>query len=221
MAVAEDSSAEGCSGDRRGAGSSRRRWVPAKRVGLESKLRSRLPLVAAISIRGAGFLLAAGSARRCACSSVAAANVERGRSARGRQARGTAVPEGRLHGPGACRWPTLAARILPGGGLPARPARPGESLRRGRESARNGCPSRRDPVHRSASRDSLGTASAIAFTVGLIGALWAATGAMGTIVKAVNRAYECEETRNLVKVRVIVGSSSWSSRRSRRPRRSS
>jgi len=50
--------------------------------------------------------------------------------------------------------------------------------------------------------DSVGTASAIAFSVGLIGALWAATGAMGTIVKAVNRAYECEETRNLVRVRV-------------------
>jgi len=51
-------------------------------------------------------------------------------------------------------------------------------------------------------RDSVGTASGIAFAVGLIGALWAATGAMNTIVKAVNRAYDCRETRNMLRVRL-------------------
>ncbi len=51
-------------------------------------------------------------------------------------------------------------------------------------------------------RDSSGSVSSVAFTVGLIGALWAATGAMGTIVKAVNRAYDCNETRNMLRVRL-------------------
>jgi membrane protein len=46
-------------------------------------------------------------------------------------------------------------------------------------------------------------ASATAFVVGLFGAVWAASGAMGTIVKAVNRAYERLETRPFWKVRLI------------------
>ena len=53
-------------------------------------------------------------------------------------------------------------------------------------------------------RDSSGSASGVAFTVGLIGALWAATGAMGTIVKAVNRAFDCTETRNMLRVRLTA-----------------
>jgi membrane protein len=46
-------------------------------------------------------------------------------------------------------------------------------------------------------------ASAAAFVVGLFGAVWAASGAMNTIVKAVNRAYERMETRPFWKVRLI------------------
>ena len=45
--------------------------------------------------------------------------------------------------------------------------------------------------------------SAIAFEVGVFAALWAASGAMGAVVKAVNRAYDRLETRPFWKVRVI------------------
>jgi membrane protein len=45
----------------------------------------------------------------------------------------------------------------------------------------------------------------IAFVIGTAGALWAATGAMGTILKAVNRAYELEETRGFVKQKLVSG----------------
>jgi membrane protein len=43
--------------------------------------------------------------------------------------------------------------------------------------------------------------SAIAFVLGVFGALWAASGAMGSVVKAVNRAYDRMETRPFWKVR--------------------
>jgi membrane protein len=46
--------------------------------------------------------------------------------------------------------------------------------------------------------------SALAFTLGLIGALWAASGASGAIVKAVNRAYDQEETRPFWRVRLVA-----------------
>jgi membrane protein len=46
-------------------------------------------------------------------------------------------------------------------------------------------------------------ASAAAFVIGLFGAVWAASGAMNAIVKAVNRAYERIETRPFWKVRLI------------------
>jgi membrane protein len=52
--------------------------------------------------------------------------------------------------------------------------------------------------------DSGGGTSAAAFTIGLIGAVWAASGAMGTVIKAVNRAYELQETRPLWKTRTIA-----------------
>jgi membrane protein len=52
-------------------------------------------------------------------------------------------------------------------------------------------------------QDSHGSASVIAFVVGLVGATWAASGAMGTVVKAVNRAYDRVETRAFWKVRLI------------------
>jgi len=52
--------------------------------------------------------------------------------------------------------------------------------------------------------DSKGGTSAAAFTIGLIGAVWAASGAMGSIMKAVNRAYELQETRPFWKSRWIA-----------------
>ncbi len=45
--------------------------------------------------------------------------------------------------------------------------------------------------------------TAAAFVIGLFGAVWAASGAMNAIVKAVNRAYERLETRPFWKVRLI------------------
>jgi membrane protein len=45
--------------------------------------------------------------------------------------------------------------------------------------------------------------SAIAFVVGVFLALWAASGGMGAVVKAVNRAYDRLETRPFWKVRLI------------------
>ena len=46
--------------------------------------------------------------------------------------------------------------------------------------------------------------SAVAFVVGLFGAVWAASGAMGAVIKAVNRAYNRLETRPFWKVRAIA-----------------
>jgi membrane protein len=46
-------------------------------------------------------------------------------------------------------------------------------------------------------------ASASAFVIGLFGAVWAASGAMGSVVKAVNRAYDRLETRPFWRVRLI------------------
>jgi len=48
-----------------------------------------------------------------------------------------------------------------------------------------------------------GGASAAALVIGVFGALWAASGAMGSVVKAVNRAYDRTETRPFWKVRGI------------------
>jgi len=45
--------------------------------------------------------------------------------------------------------------------------------------------------------------SAIALAVGAVAALWAASGAMGAVVKAVNRAYGLSETRPFWRVRLI------------------
>ena len=46
--------------------------------------------------------------------------------------------------------------------------------------------------------------SAIALTIGVVGALWAASGATASIVKAVNRAYDLEESRPFWRVRLIA-----------------
>jgi membrane protein len=51
--------------------------------------------------------------------------------------------------------------------------------------------------------DSSGGGSVVAFVVGIFGAVWAASGAMGSVVKAVNRAYERTETRPFWKLRLI------------------
>jgi membrane protein len=53
-------------------------------------------------------------------------------------------------------------------------------------------------------RDSKNGASAAAFVLGFFGAVWAASGAMGTIMKAVNRAYALQETRPLWKSRATA-----------------
>jgi membrane protein len=51
--------------------------------------------------------------------------------------------------------------------------------------------------------DSDGGVSAAAFILGLFGAVWAASGAMNSVIKAVNRAYELQETRPFWTVRAI------------------
>jgi membrane protein len=56
----------------------------------------------------------------------------------------------------------------------------------------------------SLQHDSGQTASAFAFTIGLILAVWAASGAMGSVIKAVNRAYESQETRPFWKLRAVA-----------------
>jgi membrane protein len=53
------------------------------------------------------------------------------------------------------------------------------------------------------SRDSSGGGSVVALLLGLGGAVWAASGAMGSVVKAVNNAYEVIETRPFWKVRIV------------------
>ena len=52
-------------------------------------------------------------------------------------------------------------------------------------------------------QDSGGSGSVVALLIGLFGAVWAASGAMGSVVKAVNRAYDRIETRPFWKVRII------------------
>ena len=52
-------------------------------------------------------------------------------------------------------------------------------------------------------QDSGGSGSVAAVVLGAFGAVWAASGAVGTIVKAVNRAYDRIETRPFWKVRLI------------------
>jgi membrane protein len=56
----------------------------------------------------------------------------------------------------------------------------------------------------SLQRDSGGGTSAAAFLIGFFGAVWAASGAMGSVIKAVNRAYDRQETRPFWKVRTIA-----------------
>jgi membrane protein len=48
-----------------------------------------------------------------------------------------------------------------------------------------------------------GGASVVLVALGIFGALWAGSGAMSSVVKAVNRAYDRDETRPIWKVRLI------------------
>jgi membrane protein len=52
--------------------------------------------------------------------------------------------------------------------------------------------------------DTDGGATVFALVLGTAGALWAASGAMGAIIKAVNRAWELEETRPFWKLRIVA-----------------
>lgn len=56
----------------------------------------------------------------------------------------------------------------------------------------------------SLQKDSEGGTSAAAFVLGFFGAVWAASGAMGSVIKAVNRAYELQESRPFWRVRLIA-----------------
>ena len=52
--------------------------------------------------------------------------------------------------------------------------------------------------------DTSKSTSVLAFFVGAAGATWAASGAMGSVIKAVNRAYERVETRPIWRTRIIA-----------------
>jgi membrane protein len=49
-----------------------------------------------------------------------------------------------------------------------------------------------------------GAGSALAVAAGTVGALWAATGATGSVIKAVNRAHDLRETRPFWRVRLLA-----------------
>jgi membrane protein len=56
---------------------------------------------------------------------------------------------------------------------------------------------------RSFQKDSGGGGSIVALVIGLFAAVWVASGAMGSVVKSVNKAYDRMETRPFWKVRLI------------------
>jgi membrane protein len=56
----------------------------------------------------------------------------------------------------------------------------------------------------SLQRDSKGETSAVAFLLGFFLAVWVASGAMGSVIKAVNRAMERTETRPVWKLRAVA-----------------
>jgi membrane protein len=53
-------------------------------------------------------------------------------------------------------------------------------------------------------RDTSTGTSVVAFLVGAVGAIWAASGAMNSVIKAVNRAYDRVETRPFWKTRLLA-----------------
>ena len=103
------------------------------------------------------------------------------------------APAGRLQ---------LAARVLPGDDLPGRVPGPDRRLRRAPGLPRPDGPEvghRHHPAAPAGYRRRVGVLAALGF----FGAVWAGSGAMGSIVKAVNRAYGRVETRPIWKVRGI------------------
>jgi membrane protein len=52
--------------------------------------------------------------------------------------------------------------------------------------------------------DTSGGSGVTVFVIGLLGALWAASSAMGTVIKAVNKAYDLTETRPIWRIRLIA-----------------
>ena len=123
------------------------------------------------------------------------------------QAHVQGVPRRRRDGPLAADRLQLAARLLPGGHLPRRPARADRRLRRpagvsraGRARGRARARSRRS----SADSQDNGAIARPPFVLGAAGAIWAASGAMTSIIKAVNKAYERTETRPFWKVRLTA-----------------
>ena len=56
----------------------------------------------------------------------------------------------------------------------------------------------------SLQKDSRGGTSVAAFAIGFFGAVWAASGAMTSVIKAVNKAFERPETRPFWRVRLIA-----------------
>jgi membrane protein len=56
----------------------------------------------------------------------------------------------------------------------------------------------------SLQKDTQGGTSAAAFLIGFFGAVWVASGAMTSVIKAVNRAYDRQETRPFWKVRGVA-----------------
>jgi hypothetical protein len=91
-----------------------------------------------------------------------------------------------------------AARVLPERDPPRRPARligPGayDSLTTCSAGRAEGRAGRASSGEDSSTRNQAG--SAIALAIGIVAALWAASGATGSVIKAVNRASELEETR--------------------------
>ena len=58
-------------------------------------------------------------------------------------------------------------------------------------------------IIRSFQKDSGGGGSVVALVIGLAAAVWVASGAMGSVVKSVNKAYDRTETRPFWKVRLI------------------
>ena len=53
-------------------------------------------------------------------------------------------------------------------------------------------------------KDTSSSSSAVAFVVGAAGAIWAASGAMNAVIKAVNRAYDRVETRPFWRTRLVA-----------------
>jgi membrane protein len=56
----------------------------------------------------------------------------------------------------------------------------------------------------SLQQDSRGGTSTVAFAIGFVFAVWVASGAMRSVIKAVNRAYELQETRPFWRLRVVA-----------------